>query len=731
MGIWGGRDGARKGSEMADIRITSNFGFSEDIEIRDNSPLAKAKLTQLLSAAKEFFAEFGKPIDQADIKRFAFGAIATSPNLLSGGLPSLTLGAGINCGLDIFISTDGSLFGKDQFAIAIPIGADQAWLGVEADVLAKVNAAASSNWVGISLEADSALKCTTYSLFSATNGALPLLADACGTGFNNFSITASPDEIRQQPTGTVNQTECSGTITAKVTLSQPYTLNALASANLPFNATASIQPNVTLQIGGSISITGDFSFRSYKISDHVVQIGVYKKHGSTLAAKFTAGAGIGGNVGSSDVLGALLNLALPGADVASAGIPNEDAESLNKVIKGSIDRSLTAELNATCSAAYTDEAAAVYEIDLTAGVSQATDAALKLALQGDWMSLDRLTNGRRVRNIVVDTVEKKRSITLNLFGAYSATSYNDYLKTCTILSDESGQVSIIDKVGANRISAASAPYASDSDKLRRALTEDFICTATYAAISGKLNLQISVLQSYLDYQRNMSWDEMNQNIQLGYALGLIPKGDLDSTLNTAPSFPHACVTATMRYNADAVMNMFFSDRLNLVARTQDDMEQTGRETMIGMLNPQDLTDKGRIEVLQNNAIWTAMDSVGNANAFGTIEGLRNLEPTVLAAVTSDWVSIRWWADTVGKVGPILGDTLRALQNESGDDPSHDPHFMKQRVRLENVLGAVTRNTNAAFVHGWGVAVIFALSGRHGSVEMDLMWGNNRRHYGPE
>jgi hypothetical protein len=716
---------------MADIDITSNFGLSEDIEIRDNSPLAKVKLTQLLSAAKEFFAEFKKPMDQADIKRFAFGATATSPNLLSGGIPSLTLNAGINCGLDIFTSADGSLFGKDQFALAIPIDAHQAWLGVEVDVLTKANAAASSNWVGVSLEADSALKCTTYSHFSATNGALPPLADACAAGFSNFSITASPNDIREQPAGTVNQTECSGTITATVTLSQPYTLNALASANLPFSATASIQPCVTLRIGGSIAITGDFIFRSYKLSDTVVQIGVYKKHGSTLAAKFTAATGIGGDVGSSDVLGPLLNLALPGVDVAGAGIPKDDAESLNKVIKDSIDRSLTAELNVTCSAAYTDEAAAVYEIDLTAGEALAADAALKSALQGNWVSLDRLANARRIRNIVVDTVENKKSISLNLFGVYSATSYNDYIKTCTILSDESGQISIIDRADSHRINATSAPYASDSDKLRRALTEDFVCTATYAAISGKLNVQISVLQSYLDYQRNMSWDEMNQNIQLGYTLGLIPKGDLDLTLNTTPSFPHACITATVRYSTDAVMNMFFSDRNNLVPRRQDDLEQIGRETMIAMLNPKDPTDKVRIAVLEDSNTWAAMDSIGNANAFGTIDGLHNLEPTLLAVVTSDWVSIRWWADIVDKVGPILGDTIRALKNVAGADPSHDPNFMKERTRLENALGAITRNTNAAFVRGWGIAVIFALSGRHGSAELELAWNSNRQHYGPQ
>jgi hypothetical protein len=716
---------------MADIRITSNFGLSEDIQIRDDSPLAKVKLTQLLSAGKEFFQEFTKPIDQADVKRLAFGATATSPNLLSGGMPSLTLSAGTNFGLDLFTSADGSLFGKDLFALAIPIAANQAWLGVEVDVLAKATATASSNGVGVCLEADSALKCTTFSSFSATNGALPLLSDACVVGFNHFSIPASPDDIRQQSAGTVNQAELSGTITANVALKQPYTLNALASAKLPFGAAASIQPNVTLQLSGSITITGDFIFRSYKISDAVVQIGVYKKHGSTLAAKFTASVGLGGDVGNTDVLGALLNLALPGVNAGPTGIPKADSDNLNKVIKDSIDRSITADLNATCSAAYTDEAAAVYEINLTEGVVEATDAALKSALAGNWMSLDGLANARRIRNIVVDTVEKKSSITLNLFGVYSATSYMDYVKTCTVLSDASGQVSIIDKVNANRISAASAPYASDSQKLRRALMEDFVCTATYAVVSEKLNLQLSVLQTYLDYQQSMSWAEMNQNIQIGSMLGLIPKGDLDSKLNATRSFPHAYISVTVRYTTAAVMTMFFSDPINWIARTQDELEQVGRETMIGMLNPQDPTDQARIAILQDINIWAAMDMNGNTNAFDTIDGLSNLAPTLLAAVTSDWVSIRWWANAVDKVGPILGDTLKAMQEITGGDPSHNPDFMKRQAQLENVLGAVTRDTNAAFVPGWGVAVISRLSGGHGSAEMDLVWGSNRQHYGPQ
>jgi hypothetical protein len=45
-----------------------------------------------------------------------------------------------------------------------------------------------------------------------------------------------------------------------------------------------------------------------------------------------------------------------------------------------------------------------------------------------------------------------------------------------------------------------------------------------------------------------------------------------------------------------------------------------------------------------------------------------------------------------------------------------------------VLGDVTRNTSAAFVHGWGAAVMFALSRRRGSAEMELTWNSKTLHF---
>lgn len=715
---------------MSDIKITDNFGLSADLQIRDDSPLAKAKLTQLVAAGREFFDELNKPVDQADLKSVSFAATATSPDLLNSDLSKLTMGGGSNCGITIVTAADGSLFGKDPFSLSIPITSNEAWLGVDLNLIVKVKAGASASFVGVSFEGDAALVCTTFTISTASKPPLPLLRDACSAAFSNFSVTTTSDSIRKQLPGTLNQTEATGSITAKVTLKQPYTLNPLASTDLPFNSTASIKPNVTLQVAGSIMIIGDFIFRSYKKTQSIVQVGVYKKRGSTFTVAFTAGAGIEGDIGGDDILKTLLNAALPSVDVKKAGITGENAKALNKVIKDGIDGGLTAELNAVCSASYTDEAAVIYEVELGAGSNLATDKALKLALQGDWTGLDKLSNVRRIRNIVVETIEKKASLTLNLFGFYSASSVTDYLKSCTILLDESGQTSIIDKLHMSRISAGVTPYASDSEKLQKALMEDFLCTATYAVAAGKLEVQISTIQSYLDYQRNMSRNEMNQNVLLGYELGLIAKGSLDMMLGTNKSFRHACVSATVKYDTSALLSVFFSDPANLTARYQGEVEELGRSTMCAFLDPSDPTDALRIDILKNSAAWAAMNSVGATAAFGTISYLRHLGPTQLAAVSADWISIRWCADAISKVAPVLRDTMAALKKAPAD-PTQDRDFMKQRSRLANVLGAVTRNTDAAFVHGWGEAVMFALSGRRGTAEMRLTWNSNEMHFPAE
>lgn len=713
---------------MPTIQITDNAALSVDLNIRADSPLAKAGLTKLATTAKELFGDFSKPLDQADIRSIPLGGSFTSPSLLSSDVSSLTAGAGANCKLSIFKSADKLLFADDGFSPIIPIEANQAWLEIEFDLSGTVSAATSVNGVGVSFQGTAKVACSTCTQFAASP--LPLLKDACIAAFGNFSLATSAAALRSQPPNTVNVAKLSGSITVAVELELPFTFNALASADLPLNQTVSIQPTATLQIAPAVQIAGDFLVRSYKMSETVLRLGVYKMHGTTLSVTATAAAGIEGDLGTTDLLDALLNKALPGVDVEKAGLTGPNADALNQVIKGSIDRSLSAQVNATCSASLTDEAAVLYEVRLDTGDQSATDQALGLALHGDWTGLEKLASAKRLRNIAVETVDKQRSLTVNLFGFYSAVSVSEYLKSCTILVDESNQMSIIDKVDASRISASTAPYAADADKLRQALMEDFLCTATYAIVAGKLDLQLAVVQSYLDYKQAMSAGEMHENVLVGGALNLIPPGSLDATLQANSSFPHAYVNAVVNYDMPALLNIFYSDPGSRTARSKQELEGVGRKVMCALLNPSDATDAVRLSILKNDAAWASMDEIGDVAAFKTIPGLAQLGATQLAVVQADWVSIAWWSDALSRIAPALKATMAALAAASAADPTQDPAFMKSREGLANLLGTVTRNTSAAFVHGWGEAVMFELSSGKAKAQMDIDWNGKNLHFGP-
>jgi hypothetical protein len=54
--------------------------------------------------------------------------------------------------------------------------------------------------------------------------------------------------------------------------------------------------------------------------------------------------------------------------------------------------------------------------------------------------------------------------------------------------------------------------------------------------------------------------------------------------------------------------------------------------------------------------------------------------------------------------------------------------MKKRKALADALADVARNSRAAFAEGWGLAVMFALSGKRAVAQMDLSAGALQQHH---
>lgn len=702
---------------MPDIKIADAVSATANIKLRDDAPLAKSGLSNLNFAAIPFIGELDKPVDQCSFKSGAFGVKLSTP----GELAIQTTAGGA---LALINRPQETLFGPDPFAPAIPIAPGEAWIQLELDASVDAKLSASAQGFGVALEQLTKAGLSTYTLLTSSSGTLPSLRQGFQSALDHYSVIKDAASIRSQLPGTVNVSELSGTIKLTGSYSLPISVAPLASANLPFNRMIVVQPADTLEIAGQISISGDFIVRCHKVTDSEVHLGVYKKRSTTLSAAFTASAGIEADLGRRDLLSTFFGAVLPEIDVSKAGLTGEDAQNIQGALASSLDHSLSIAFNAACAATHADESAVVYSIDLAGGDSNQTNSALASALGGDWTSLDALPNAKPLRNIVRQTHRSGNNIVINLLGVYNAEALTDFVKSCTVLHDENGQISVVDRIDAKRIAVAGNPYLADTERLRSALAECFLATFTYAAGS---QIQGRLRQNYLRYKASMPSLEMRHQVLLGRALNLLTDGNWDSILSSQSAFSQARFSIVCEYDLDGIMRIFFADPGTRLPYLRSVLEATGRRTKAALIHPDEPAGQARLTALKSDAIWSEMDKTGNTAVFGTIAGLSGYQQTEIQAIAADWIDITWWADAMVKVAPKLIDVLAAVQTSKSPDPSADAELMKKRQAVADVLGTVARRSQSAFGDGLGLAVMYALSGGAPSVSMDYAWGGNSQH----
>jgi hypothetical protein len=718
---------------MAEVQITDDVGASASLQLDDDSPLVKAGFSKLILTSASLISELKEPVDKTDISSLSFGLTVTAPSRLIADAVKLTLRSGVNGTLSILKPKDKTVFPDDGFAPAVSLRDNQCWLEIQLDTNLDIKAAATVNGFGLGVADSSTLSASTYSLLQPNNSTFPTLQHSLQIAFDNYRILHNPTAIRQQRPNTIHLVETTGTVNFSGSYAVPINVSALASAELPFQYKVSLNAAITMKVAGEIAVSGSFRVRCYKTSDSVIQLALYKKKGTELTVRFTVGAGIEADIGSTDLISSFFEAVMSTADPKQSRLTEEEGEQICQVLKDSINQSLAISLNTVCSAAVSDETAVAYLIDLDAANPQETDEALAAALGGNWTKLTKLPNARCIRDVVTHTDKHTHKIAINLLGFYNALSVEEYTKSCRILRDEHGQIHVMDQAKASRIATASLPYLADPDRLRHALAEASLASVTYAATTAGgmgqgFGANLKIRQQYFRYDNNMSRQEMRDEVLLGTALGLIQPGAWDGVLAANPKFGHVRVSAYAEYDPQAALSVFLADPVNLTCRSNQELTAIGRRSLASLIDASDPAGQVRLAALANDTVWREMDQCGNMAAFSTIPHLSHLGVTNLAAISADWADIRWWADSMSKLGPKLIDALKAINQAKGPDPSTDVGFMKKRDELSNALQEVTRNVRAAFAEGWGLAVMYALAPGQPHISMDISWTGNTQHY---
>jgi hypothetical protein len=701
---------------MPDIKITDSVHAEADIEFNDTSSLGLAELSSLNFSKLPVVRDFAKPIDQCSLKRVEFGPTFLSPASLLSSETSLAVQGSQTGTLSILNAADKTLFEDDEFCPPIPIKLGECWIGLDLQIELKATGGATFNGFGVAAGGSASIGAGTYVLFQSKPNSLPVLRDALRTVFENYSAERTSTAILAQKTGLVSTLHTAGSINFSASYSLPISVNPLASAGLPFNYTISLDPDVTVRVGGEITLSGEFVIRSYKTSETELIIGIYKKKDTALTATFQAGVGIRADIGETDIVAAFLGAVFPSVDPVAAGFTKEQNETFKAALKECIDSSLSASVNASCSASETDEAAVIYSVDLANSDPAKTKNAIDSALHGDWTLLAFLPNAKEQRNVCREMHKRKNTIAVNLLGFYNAGAVTEYVKSCTILHDASGQVVLTDVASAKHVAVAGKPYLADAERLRAALAEGFIATVTYgASATGPLKFRnFAVQQNYVNYKVRMSAEDLRDQLRLGRALHLVPDAVWESIPASGASFHHVKTWVNARYDSSAALRLFFSDVSTRTAYTRAQLERAGRNSKIVLLG-----GPGRRQsALQDDSIWNAMTQNGNISAFKTLPQLSGFRDADLGAIGADWYDITWWVRAMLAVAPALDQVLQASDTSGSPD----------RKALEDALAKAASQARSAFGDGWGLLTMFLLSGSAPQVDMDIGWNGKFQHY---
>ena len=377
---------------MPDIPITDSAHLTAGLDLSDTSQFSLAKLSSLHFKDAPVVGDFQKPVDQTTINHANFGVLLGSPALLAGDAFPTGIESAVTGALTIRKASSGGLFDDDGFSPQLPIQSGSCWVGLDLELAITAKAGAAVQGFGVEVEGDTVAAVGTLLRLDSASGSLPKLSEALKAALEHYSIPRTVEEIRKQPLGTAHTAEVGGTVTFSGSYSVPINANPLASAALPFNYKIALNPEATIEAGGSLALTGDFIIRTYKTTETELTFGLYKKKGTSIEVQFTAATGIAGNFGTggTDLVSAVLGKIFPNIDPSVAGFTGEQAEALDSALHACIDNSFATSINGSCAAVSTDESAVVYSIDLSAADQAVTDKAITAALHGDWTLLEKL-----------------------------------------------------------------------------------------------------------------------------------------------------------------------------------------------------------------------------------------------------------------------------------------------------------------------------------------------------
>jgi len=710
---------------MPDIQITDQLDKPVEtikIDLTHPSSLVKYLKTELLHLAvlPDFLARKDSILSEAATKPIQFQANAQHSFQLGNAKPEIDVTPTVQATIRVNATPGTNLFDGDPFHAPAKVPDHAGYVSVGFQGSLDLGVSGSDGDLTFGFDESSTVNLEYLKAFPLGAGE-PTLGNALGQTLSSYVIPADLSDLDALSINDIATVSGQGNLKVSGGVRVTASPNPLASVDLPLGAgTVAVKAGATAGLSASFTISGSYQVRVRRKDTDTIELSFLRESGTALKAEFSADAGITAKLGDTDLVAAVLGAIStdPAGDKKLlADLQPKEIKTLRDAIKGGLDHSLQASLDAVLSAVTDDQAAFQYEIqpaqlspEASSAVHKALDGELSMltAMEEDMQEGGILAPGVRMLNSVLSETRKRGvTVKINLLGILNYLTISELIRNSEILTDAvTGDVTIKETVTGNSITALVEPMARN-EALRKAMFDSVLATTSYRAGKAVVLPDLSCEQMHFALNQNTNQQIMGDYLSWFIALNLLTGQDKTAILSQfTDGGPSTCVLRTGFGDADCTA-MFFDEHSNL--RLEPYYLEIGRRALRALLDPEhQAIDRLRYQIV-DDALWARALGIGANRNLGPLVGLSTADDRVVYLI-GDVKVITDWAKAMVEASALVQDVRAFVGDSDATTLFQNNEFKKKRDSLQKKLAAMVKASTTRFDEPWGMVCLFWAGG---------------------
>ena len=698
---------------MPTITLSDSSSASLDASLIETSVIGKNPNAVLQFLRSDVIGAMDQSLDKVQINMVS-GGFNFSPSFsLNGGSAIFQAGSGLTGEVDLYKPSGAGepshLFTEDQFGTSIDMG-DSVYLALAFQLGFQAGGSKGNGAFCIQPSITSGAIAKFYMPFASSGGSYPTLKTAFIDLCNSYALPSSIDDLRRLTIGAVLTFDASGTIEFDASVDVLAAVSPTATPGIVNSfGPVSISAGPSVTVAGKFSLTGELQVRIWKKSETEIQLGYYKKRGSSLQLSCDESVGADARVGHFDVLAKIYELLGDSGKLDETwlkqNVPDAVAQEVATAYHTAVQRKLSIAIDAECDTALTDQSAFSWKFDLRS-LDLDGMKAFESTLRGDLsrlMSKSALPKGVAKVGSVFDRISQRgHTLTFNFLGLFDHATIRDSVVDISSKVSEDGQLILTDTAHVTRLSADATPFIK-SEQLQRVVAEDCVSTIGYLASCGSLAPSVKVTYSYFDYKTQANISDLGVFISIAEKLrGTFKAGDWSSTVRSMLPSQQASFLAELVYDGKAGQGLFVDQ--NSKPRQIPDYEQIGRSATL--ITPGIALSDSFAPWLADDLKWKQIRDAGTMQNFCSIMGVDQLTPPAWAIVSFTWtLHIIFWAGAMHSAATAFQNLLQYLDANARSVSWQDQEFMRRRQTFASQLNTAIQKV-PLFHNALGLLIMF-------------------------